>query len=370
MDTEFADVRRLVADAGIENDADGVPLAAESPFIQTYPACGLDAAPCRLVLSPGWGWGGSSDNQGCDSRGGMAPVAWAVRPVKAGADSDDRGADVIKIARPVELRDIANLSLSLGKGKKLPVAVQCDVGAGLAGESAVERRTCPSCGGACDLENHHRHPNAPLFDQVILLLVRFRRSGGEGSSANTPTWREVTTSSMTKVTWPYWHLWNGKAKGAQVTTGRIQKTMHAFQGEKAAISICVVPSSKLRTAVMARDGHVVGRTLWMMSYAKQQRAGNRGKAAITEDTASLLADRRMNPAQQTCRTRCGANRMLRVRRTVHNRTSNPGFKQRFRIANDRHPLSAIVAYPSIMRQFRHEAELLSWLHDEEPCWKL
>jgi hypothetical protein len=39
----------------------------------------------------------------------MARVAWILRLVEAGAGGDDRSTDVMEIAKPDDLRDIANL---------------------------------------------------------------------------------------------------------------------------------------------------------------------------------------------------------------------------------------------------------------------
>jgi hypothetical protein len=54
-------------------------------------------------------------------------VAWIVRLVEAGADGDGRSTDVMEIAKPDDLRDIANLGLSLAEAKQLQAAIQREV---------------------------------------------------------------------------------------------------------------------------------------------------------------------------------------------------------------------------------------------------
>jgi hypothetical protein len=60
-------------------------------------------------------------------------VAWILRLVEAGAGGDDRGTDVMEIAKPDDLRDIANLGLSLAEAKQVLAAIQREVVAAQAG---------------------------------------------------------------------------------------------------------------------------------------------------------------------------------------------------------------------------------------------
>jgi hypothetical protein len=46
-------------------------------------------------------------------------VAWIVRVVKTGAEGDGRCVDVMEIDRPDNLRDIADLGLTLAEAKRL-----------------------------------------------------------------------------------------------------------------------------------------------------------------------------------------------------------------------------------------------------------
>jgi hypothetical protein len=51
-------------------------------------------------------------------------VAWILRLVKVGADSENQSAYVMTINRPDDLGDIANLGLTLAEGKLLLAGLQ------------------------------------------------------------------------------------------------------------------------------------------------------------------------------------------------------------------------------------------------------
>jgi hypothetical protein len=104
----------------------------------------------------------------------VARVAWIVRLVKAGAGGEGQGTDVIEIAKPDDLGDIANLGLSLSEAKLLLAAIQQEVVAAQAKDHAVRRPSCRSCGGACQVKDYRQHRIATLFGQVSIRLPRFR----------------------------------------------------------------------------------------------------------------------------------------------------------------------------------------------------
>ena len=104
----------------------------------------------------------------------MARVAWIVRLVKAGAGGEGQGTDVIEIAKPDGLGDIANLGLSLSEAKLLLAAIQQEVVAAQARDHAIRRPSCRSCGGACQVKDYRQHWIATLFGQVSIRLPRFR----------------------------------------------------------------------------------------------------------------------------------------------------------------------------------------------------
>jgi len=104
----------------------------------------------------------------------MARVAWVVRLVETSADGDGQSTDVMKIAKPNDLGDIANLGLSLAEAKELLAAIQHEVVAAQAREHAVRRPSCRSCGAACHVKDYRQHRIATLFSQVTVSLPRFR----------------------------------------------------------------------------------------------------------------------------------------------------------------------------------------------------
>jgi hypothetical protein len=65
--------------------------------------------------------------------------------------------------------------------------------------------------------------------------------------------------------------------------------------------------------------------------------------AITEGTADLLVNRRMNKRRHTRWSRLGADLLLQVRCLVYNGTLGSGFGQRFQPTNDPYPPIAVVA---------------------------
>src|SRR4051812_50131900 len=95
----------------------------------------------------------------------------------------------MEIAQPGDLRDFANLGLSLAVAKQVLVALQREVVAAQARDHAARRPSCGSCGGACHLKDYRQHRIATLFGQVTVRLPRFRciacggvERGGEWAS--------------------------------------------------------------------------------------------------------------------------------------------------------------------------------------------
>jgi len=140
----------------------------------------------------------------------------------------------------------------------------------------------------------------------------------------------------------HWHIWNGKAQDAQVSIDRIRAVMHHFRGEPDRRR-SIAPSRKLWTALRALDGYLTGQSAWLVNYAERHRAGLRVGTAITEGTANVLVNRRMNKSQQMRWSRRGADLLLQVRCAVYNGTLGYGFGQKFQPANDPYPPMAIAA---------------------------
>jgi hypothetical protein len=51
-------------------------------------------------------------------------VAWIVKLVSIGAEGEEHSTDVMRIARPDDLTDLASLGLTLAEGKQLLASVQ------------------------------------------------------------------------------------------------------------------------------------------------------------------------------------------------------------------------------------------------------
>jgi len=95
--------------------------------------------------------------------------------------------------------------------------------------------------------------------------------------------------------------------------------------------------------VRALDGDLTGQSAWLVNYAERHRAGLRVGTAITEGTANVLVNRRMNKAQQMRWSRRGADLLLQVRCAVYNGPLGSGFGQKFQPAHDPYPPVAIAA---------------------------
>jgi hypothetical protein len=82
-------------------------------------------------------------------------MAWIVRLLKLGADGEEPLGDVMKINRPDDLDDIANLGLTVTDGKRVLAGLQREIVAAQAGSHAVRRPKCRSCSGVCHVKDCH-----------------------------------------------------------------------------------------------------------------------------------------------------------------------------------------------------------------------
>jgi Ni,Fe-hydrogenase III large subunit len=57
----------------------------------------------------------------------------------------------------------------------------------------------------------------------------------------------------------HWRLWNGKATNARISIDRIHAVMHHFRSETGTRK-SIAPSRKLRTALHALDGNLIGQS--------------------------------------------------------------------------------------------------------------
>src|ERR671916_779484 len=140
-----------------------------------------------------------------------------------------------------------------------------------------------------------------------------------------------------------WRLWNGKAKDAGISIGRIRAVMHHFRIEPDGGRSIAPPSRRMWTALRALDDYLVGQSDWLVDYGERHHAGLRVGTALTEGTANFLVNRRMSKSQQMRWSRRGADRLLQVRCAVYNGTLGTGFGQRFYAANDALPKVAAAA---------------------------
>jgi len=157
-----------------------------------------------------------------------------------------------------------------------------------------------------------------------------------------PARAEAKAVIIAEVERLHWRIWNGKAKDAQISIDRIRAVMHHFQGEPDGRK-SIAPSRKLWTALQALDRYLAGQGAWLADYAERHRAGLRVGTAITEGTAIVLVNRRMNRSQQMRWSRRGADLLLQVRCAVYNGTLGSGFGQKFHPAHDTYPPMAIAA---------------------------
>src|ERR671920_1078120 len=82
--------------------------------------------------------------------------------------------EVMQIARPGDLTDLAALGLTSAEGKQLLAGVQREIVAAQARLHAVRRPECRGCGDACRVKDYRQHAIATLFGQVTVRLPRFR----------------------------------------------------------------------------------------------------------------------------------------------------------------------------------------------------
>ena len=104
-------------------------------------------------------------------------MAWIVRLVSIGAEGEEHSTDVMRIARPDGLADLAALGLSLAEGKRILAGVQREIVAAQARLHAVRRPGCRGRGAACRVKDYRQHAIATLFGPVAVRLPRFRCAG-------------------------------------------------------------------------------------------------------------------------------------------------------------------------------------------------
>ena len=104
-------------------------------------------------------------------------MAWIVRLVSIGAEGEEHSTDVLRIAKPDDLTDLATLGLTLAEGKRLLAGLQQEIVAAQARTHAVRRPECRGCGDVCWVKEYRQHGIATLFGQVAVRLPRFCCAG-------------------------------------------------------------------------------------------------------------------------------------------------------------------------------------------------
>src|SRR3954470_4377143 len=100
-------------------------------------------------------------------------VAWIVKLVSIGAAGDERSTEVMRIARPDDLTDLATLGLTLAEGKQLLAGVQQELVVAQARRHAARRPACRSCSTTCRVKDYRQHAIATLFGQITVRLPRY-----------------------------------------------------------------------------------------------------------------------------------------------------------------------------------------------------
>ena len=104
-------------------------------------------------------------------------MAWIVKLVSIGAEGEEHSTDVMRIARPDDLTDLASLGLTLAEGKQLLAGVQREIVATQARLHATRRPACRDCCTTCWVKDYRQHAIATLFGRVTVRLPRFCCAG-------------------------------------------------------------------------------------------------------------------------------------------------------------------------------------------------
>ena len=83
-------------------------------------------------------------------------MAWIVKLVSIGAKGEEHSTDVMRIAEPDDLTDLASLGLTLVEGKRLLAGVQREIVAAQARVHAARRPACRGCVGMCRVKDYRK----------------------------------------------------------------------------------------------------------------------------------------------------------------------------------------------------------------------
>src|SRR3954467_10874602 len=184
------------------------------------------------------GAGPRGDFPACGSVGGDS-VAWIVKLVSIGAAGAEHSTEVMQIARPDDLTDLATLGLTLAEGKQLLAGVQQELVAAQARRHAARRPACRSCcSTTCRVKDYRQHAIATLFGQVALRLPRYccvgcgvAEAGLGWPSHSRPTPELDRLRAQLAALMPYWTAAEVLAQVFPVDAGPDPETLrpHTFK---------------------------------------------------------------------------------------------------------------------------------------------
>jgi hypothetical protein len=276
-------------------------------------------------------------------------VAWIVKLVSVGAEGEEHSTEVMQIARPEDLTDLASLGLTLAEGKQLLAGVQREIVAAQARVHAVRRPACRGCGDVCRVKDYRHHAVATLFGQVMVRLLRLRcaRCGATETGVAWPSYIRSTPEldrlrAQLAALMPYRTAAEVLAQMFPVDAGIDPETLrrHTFKvAENLPMPATAKPTTPAEAIVVTLDSTFIR----SCEEGERHRAGLRVGTALTEGTANFLVNRRMAKSQRMRWSQRGADQLLQVRCALYNGTLGTGLWQRFHAANDALPPVAAAA---------------------------
>jgi hypothetical protein len=145
------------------------------PAVSASPAWVISFV-CVAPLGPSRSWGdedGSGMTSWTEAGWESVDMGLVLQLVETGADTRGRGIDVLELDRPRDLRDTANLGLTLLEAKQLLARVQQAVVAVQARDHAALRPECSRCGARCHVKDWRPRQIATLLGEAAVRLPRF-----------------------------------------------------------------------------------------------------------------------------------------------------------------------------------------------------
>jgi hypothetical protein len=195
------------------------------------------------------------------------------------------------------------------------------------------------------------------------MRLQHAKQAASGLPIDKPGRGQAKTAIVAEVERLHWRIWNGKAKNARITFARIRKAMHVFRGERGDRAMGVA-SRKLWHALHEVDNYLQGQSARLIDHAERHRAGLRVGTAVTEGTANLLVNRRMNKSQQMRWSRRGADLLRQIRCAAYNGALGSGHGHLFGQVFSPGPQLAMAACPPLSG---HPSQMPPRLSDRLKC---